>query len=66
MREVPVTIDDNGPPIVKDEDGNEYTHADMNFDSVFKAIDQELHLKGLDLLIGDLGSSDFFFCIVNR
>ena len=65
MREVPVTMD-NDLPIVTDEDGNEYTHADMNFDSIFEAIDKELKRKGLDLLIGDLGSSDFFFCIVNR
>ena len=67
MREVRITIDDStGPPIPRDEEGNEYTHADMNFDSVFEAIDQELSLKGLDLLLGDCGSSDFFFCIVKR
>jgi len=65
MREVPVTMDDD-LPIVTDEDGNEYAHAEMNFDSIFEAIDKELERKGLDLLIGDLGSSDFFFCIVNR
>lgn len=65
MREVPVTTEDD-LPIIKDVDGNEYTHADMNFSSVFEAIDQELKIKGLELLVGDYGSSDFFFCIVNR
>ena len=53
-------------PIIEDKDGNVYTHADMNDESIFKAFDSELKTHGLELLVGDYGSNDYFFCIVKR
>jgi hypothetical protein len=53
-------------PIFEDKKGNTYSHADMTFESVFKAIDDELKKHDLELLIGDYESSDFFFSIVKQ
>ena len=53
-------------PIFEDSNGNVYTHADPDFESILKAIDTELHLRGLELLNGDCGSGDYFFCIVDK
>lgn len=53
-------------PIMEDKEGNVYTHADLNDESIFEAIDNELKVHGLELLLGDYGSSDYFFCIVKR
>lgn len=41
-----------------------YTHAEMNDEVMLEAIDKELEPYGLELLVGDYGSSDYFFCIV--
>ena len=53
-------------PIPQDKDGNTYTHAELNFESVFEAFDAELVEHGLELLVGDAGSSDYFLRIVKR
>jgi len=53
-------------PIIEDKDGNVYTHADMGIDSILEAIDAELSQHNLELLNGDYGSSDYFFCIKRR
>jgi len=53
-------------PIIEDKEGNIYTHADSGIDSVLEAIDDELSEYGLELLNGDFGSSDYFFCIIRR
>jgi len=65
MKETKVDCDELFPGF-KDKDGNIYTHASMNDESIFEAIDCELNAHGLELLIGDYGSSDYFFCIVKR
>ncbi len=65
MRNMKVTTHGD-VPIMEDIDGNEYTHASMDDESIFEAIDCELNAHGLELLIGDYGSSDYFFCIVKR
>lgn len=53
-------------PIIEDNAGNVYTHADMGIDSILEAIDAELSQHNLELLNGDYGSSDYFFCIKRR
>ena len=53
-------------PIIEDKKGNVYSHADSTIPSILEAIDGELKAKGLELLSGDYGSGDYFFCIVNR
>ena len=53
-------------PIIEDVEGNVYTHAEMNTDSILIAIDCELQRFNLELLSGDYGSNDHFFCIVRR
>jgi hypothetical protein len=53
-------------PIIEDFAGNVYTHADPGVGSVLEAIDSELSQHGLELLSGDFGSSDYFFCIKRR
>ena len=65
MRNIEVTAYQD-VPIIKDKDGNIYSHADMNDQSIFEAIDSELKVRGLELLIGDYGSDDYFFCIVEE
>ncbi len=65
MRNMQVTTY-NDEPIMRDMNGNEYTHSDMHDEAIFEAIDCELNAHGLELLIGDYGSSDYFFCIVKR
>jgi len=53
-------------PIIEDKEGNVYTHADMGIDSILEAVDTELKPYGLELLNGEYGSNDYFFCIVRR
>ena len=65
MRNIEVTAYQD-VPIIEDKDGNIYSHADMNDQSIFEAIDSELKVRGLELLIGDYGSDDYFFCIVEE
>ena len=50
-------------PIIEDKKGNVYSHADSTIPSILEAIDGELKAKGLELLSGDYGSGDYFFCI---
>jgi hypothetical protein len=67
MRETEVTSNtDDVAGEFKDKDGNLYTHSDMYDEAIFEAIDCELNAHGLELLVGDYGSSDYFFCIVKR
>jgi len=65
MREVPVSCYQD-VPIMEDKEGNEYTHSAMDDESIFEAFDKELEHHGLELLLGDYGSNDYFFCIVKR
>jgi hypothetical protein len=53
-------------PIPEDKDGNVYTHAEMYYESIVEAIDVELKNHDLELLVGEAGSSDYFFCIVKK
>jgi len=53
-------------PIPEDKDGNVYTHAEMYDESIIEAIDVELKKHDLELLVGDAGSSNYFFCIVKE
>lgn len=53
-------------PIPEDKDGNVYTHSEVNDRSIIEAIDSELKEHGLELLVGDAGSWDHFFCIKER
>ena len=53
-------------PIPEDKNGNVYTYAEMCDESIFEAIDVELKKHNLELLIGDSGSSNYFFCILKN
>jgi len=53
-------------PEFKDKDGNLYRPSDLDPDSIIEAIDNELSEHGLEILSGDYGSSNYFFCIVKR
>lgn len=44
-------------PIPEDKNGNVYSHALMNDESIFEAIDAELANHKLELLVGDAGSN---------
>ncbi len=67
MRETEITSDlDAAPEVFKDKDDNIYTPADMDTKSILEAIDCELYAHGLELLSGDYGSNNYFFCIVKK
>jgi hypothetical protein len=66
MIETEVWTCPNGPPIFQDKMGNEYTYGGSQFESLIESIDLELQAHGLELLVGDCGSSDYFFCIVKK
>jgi hypothetical protein len=53
-------------PIPEDKNGNVYSHALMNDESIFEVVDAELANHKLELLVGDAGSNDYFFCIVEK
>ena len=66
MKKTEIIFPDEDAPQPEDKDGNQYTHADMNDESILEAIDSELKYLGLELLVGDAGSTDYFFCIIRR
>jgi hypothetical protein len=65
MKETKVTCYQD-VPVMEDKDGNEYTHSEMDDQAIFEAFDKELTFHGLELLVGDYGSNDYFFCVVKR
>lgn len=65
MRENEIFFEDD-LPIPKDSRGNIYSHSNMNHEEILEAIDDLLEPHGLELLVGNSGSNDYFFCIVER
>jgi len=65
MKETEIIFPDD-MPVPTDKDGNVYTHAEVNDQAIIEAIDIELKEHGLELLVGNAGSWDHFFCIVQR
>ena len=60
-------ISDEYDPIFKDDEGNEYTYGgDRDEEELCQAIDSELSFFGLELYVGDVGSSDTFVCVTKR
>lgn len=53
-------------PIYMDKMGNQYSWAGFDADELLKRIDEELKPYGLELLVGDCGSPEYFFCIVRK
>ena len=67
MKEVELKIKDE-MPIFTDKEGYEYTYGGPwnDPDTLLKAIDLELSAHGLELYLGDIGSSDYFVCVKPR
>ena len=66
MKEVELKSKDE-MPIFVDEEDYEYTHGgDRDEEELCQAIDTELSFFGLELYVGNIGSSDTFICIKKR
>jgi len=54
-------------PRFKDDEGDEYSYGgDRDEEELCQAIDAELSFFGLELYVGNIGSSDTFICIKKR